>query len=428
MNRLNILLGLVLVAVLVGCGTDEASHETNHNADNSSTAQSADNHDDHGGEEAGHEGEEAGHEGEDAHDESEQTRTLELTAAQERRLSIQIEDATSGSASDTVSAPATLTYDKDRIARVGPRLEAKVVRVIADLGDRVEAGDPLVELDSVALGKAKARHLTTKARLDTVRAQYEREHELNEKEITSDAELQEARALLAEARAEHDSADEELRLYGLSPQEIDSVEPDADVPFSRYILTSPINGTVQHRDVVPGQTVGANETPVTIVDTSTLWLMIEASESDAGLLQAGQSVDLVVRSLPTTRFSGELDWISSSLDRESRTLTARAGINNPDGVLRDGMFGTARVQIGEAANRTLVPLDAVQELEGQDIVFVPGEETGHFRAVPVTLGAENDRVVEILAGLAPGDSVVVSGAFDLKSALTAATRSAAHSH
>lgn len=425
MRPLKMLLGLMLVAALSGCGDSETGREDEHQSHDAPAAESHEGHDD---ETEAHEDEESGHEDEAAHGEDERSRNLELTAAQQRRLSIQVEEATSGSASDAVSAPATLTYDKDRIARVGPRLDAKVVRVIADLGDRVEAGDPLVELDSVALGKAKARHLTTLARLETVRAQYERERELNEKDITSDAELQEARALLAEARAEHDAADEELRLYGLSPEEIDSVQPDADVPLSRYVLTSPIDGAVQHRDVVPGQTVGANETPVTIVDTSNMWLMIEASESDAGALRPGQPVDLTVRSLPATRFEGELDWVSSSLDRASRTLTARAAIANPDGLLRDGMFGTARIEVGEAANRTLVPLDAVQELEGEDIVFVPGDKSGHFRAVSVSVGAENDRVVEILEGLAPGDPVVVSGAFDLKSALTAATRSAAHSH
>lgn len=421
MNRIASLIILILVAALVGCGDQQASDGDDHGHEEAAARpaepESQKEHDqEEHAEEAVGSGEEA------------PARAVELSSAQLARLAIEVSEAGSGSARGTISAPATVTYDKDRIARVGPRLDAKVVRVIADLGDRVAQGAPLVELDSVALGKAKASHLTTLARLETVRAQYGRERELNEKDISSDAELEQARAVLAEARAEHEAADEELRLYGLSPEEIDSVEPDAEEPLSRYVLTSPIEGVIQHRDLVPGQTIGANETPVLVVDNSAMWLMIEASETDAGALQPGQAVDLAVRSLPSVGFSGELDWVSGSLDRASRTLTARARFNNPDGVLRDGMFGTARIQVGDAADRTLVPIDAVQEIEGQDIVFVPGEESGHFRALPVTTGAENDQAVEILAGLAPGDPVVVSGAFDLKSALTAAGRSAAHSH
>ena len=393
-------------------------------------------HEDHdGATSAAHEGEsaESGH-ADHADEPAEQAAIgtvageVELSPAQRDKLNLVVEEVAAGSASDTVSAPATATFDRDRIARVGPRLDAKVIRVIADLGDRVQAGDPLAELDSVALGKAKARHLTTLARLETVRASYEREVTLNEQDITSDAELEEARARLAEARAEHDAADEELRLYGLTPEEIDSVEADAEQPLSRYVLTSPLDGVVQHRDLVPGQTVGANETPILVVDTSRLWVMIEASETQAGSLSEGQNVALDVRSLPDARPTGTIDWVSASLDGASRTIRARARVDNPQGRLKDGMFATARIRATGSASHALVPLDAVQELHGKSIVFVPGDEEGHFRAIRVRPGTESDSAVEILDGIEPGDRVVASGAFDLKSALTASSRSAAHSH
>jgi cobalt-zinc-cadmium efflux system membrane fusion protein len=70
----------------------------------------------------------------------------------------------------------------------------------------------------------------------------------------------------------------------------------------------------------------------------------------------------------------------------------------------------------------------VQTINGQDKVFIPGDEPGHFRTVNVMLGAENEGMVEIASGLQPGDEAVTAGAFDLKSALTAQTRSASHGH
>ena len=353
---------------------------------------------------------------------------VELSSSQRARLNIRIEPIETGAAAAVVNAPGTIMFNGDRVARIGPRLDAKVVEVVADLGDEVRAGDPLMVLDSVALGQAKARHLTTKARVDTMRANYEREKTLNEKQITSDAELLEVRARLAEARAEHDAADEELRLYGLTPEQIDNVQPDDVEPLSRYVLDSPIDGIVEHRDAVPGQSIAASETPMLVVDTATMWLMIDARETDLARLATGQRIEFTVRSFPARTFTGTVDFVAAGLDQQSRTVQVRANVDNEDGLLRDGMFATARVFTDRNAQWPLVPIDAVQQLNGRDIVFVPGDHDGEFRAVDVVTGAENSEVIEILEGLDPGQEVVVAGAFDLTSALTASTRSAAHSH
>jgi cobalt-zinc-cadmium efflux system membrane fusion protein len=92
------------------------------------------------------------------------------------------------------------------------------------------------------------------------------------------------------------------------------------------------------------------------------------------------------------------------------------------------MFGKARISTAESLNTALIPIDAVQTIEGKKMVFVPGEEPGSFKPVPVVLGAENDGMVEIASGIQPGEPAVIAGAFDLKSALTATSRSASHGH
>lgn len=440
MNRILFSLMIASFLVLGGCfdpsgesagqqepGTGAESHRDEGHADNGE-AHEGEGHAEDG---EAHEGEGHAEDGEAHADEEAQggeSGHVELTRSQLERLDIDLGDVRSGTAGDLVSAPATLKYNADLIARVGPRLDAKIVEVIADLGQPVAPGDPLAVLDSVALGKAKARHLTTKARVDTVRANFERQKRLNENQIVSEAELLEARARLAEARAEHDAADEELKLYGMTPEQIDAVQPDTDQPLSRYVLRSPIEGVVQHRDAVPGQTISANETPFLVVDTASMWLMIQVAESDLAGLQPGQRVDLRLRSYPDRIFSGTLNWLSTQLDEETRTARVRAVIDNPDGTLRDGMFGTASIQVESGSPVALVPTDAVQRLGQRDVVFAPGEKEGEYRAVPVTTGAENAGYVEIIDGLEPGATIVVSGAFDLMSALTASTRSAAHSH
>ncbi|MDZ7826493.1 MAG: hypothetical protein U5R48_11300 [Gammaproteobacteria bacterium] len=103
-------------------------------------------------------------------------------------------------------------------------------------------------------------------------------------------------------------------------------------------------------------------------------------------------------------------------------------VEDPEARLRDGLYGQAKIRTASAARWPMVPIDAVQEIEGTTRVFVPGDEPGSFVAQPVELGEEGNGLVEVRSGLAVGDRLVVGGAFDLMSALTARTRSAAHSH
>jgi len=366
--------------------------------------------------------------GHDGHEDEASPDRIHLTPAQRNRLDIQVGKAESGSATAVISAPATLAFDSDRVARIGPRLNAKVVKVTTDLGTRVEAGDTVAILDSAALGRAKTESLTAAARYQTRLAAYRRNKKLADDKIISEAKLLESRAKYSQARAERDAARAELKLYGMSAAAIDAIGDSDGPPLSRYPLTTPMAGVIQQRKLVPGQSVSANQTPIHVVDNRRMWVIIEADEQSLPRLQTGLTVKLSVRPLPEQTFTGKIDWISAELDAQSRTVRVRATVDNPGGVLKTGMFGTARIQTDTERNFALVPVDAVQSMGERDIVFVPGDEAGAFRAVPVTLGDEGGGQVEIRQGLKANDAVVTRGSFDLASALTAGGRSAAHSH
>lgn len=415
---------------LVGCGSGAVPDETAsghdpHSAENDASGESRDHEaddrsDDHSEGEGGHE----------SHGDNPDR--VELDAEQRGALDLQTGTARAGSAEAVVTAPATLRFDADRVARVGPRLRAKVRSVEADLGDTVAAGDVLAVLDSVALGRAKAAYLTTAARYRTRAAAYSRDRRLAEDQIVSESDLAESRADYGQAKAERRAARAELALYGMDDTAIDAIEGDNDAPLSRLELTAPRAGHIARRDLVSGETVGPDETPIHVVDNTRMWLMIEAAEQALPRLAVGQTVRFEVRPLPGQTFTGRIDWISPELDRESRSVRVRTGVDNPDDRLKAGMFATARIETGEAHDsapaNALVPIDAVQQIGGQAGVFVPGEHEGAFVFTPVIVGAESDDAVEIVRGLSPGDALITAGAFDLKAALTAGGRSAAHSH
>jgi cobalt-zinc-cadmium efflux system membrane fusion protein len=356
------------------------------------------------------------------------TERVHLSDQQRGRLGVKVAEVSAGAASGSLERPARVMFNRDRVARVGPRVSAKVVRVVRDLGARVRQGEPIAVMSSVKLGKAKADFLTARARLETRREEYHREQKLHNRDISSEADLLEARAAFREARAELNAAREALRLYGLSRDEIDAVEAGTEEPLSHFRLSSPVDGVVQKRDLSPGQSVGPQETPVHVANLDSLWVMIDAFERDVPVLSEGQRVELTVRSLPDTTFRARTDWVSYRLEEDTRTLRVRAVVENDGNLLRAGMFGTARIRPEGEVQYAMVPVDAVQTVGGRDVVFVPGDEPGSFRPVEVKTGAENEGRVEILSGLRPGDRAVVAGAFELKSVLTSRTRSAAHSH
>lgn len=343
---------------------------------------------------------------------------VSLTPEQIQSFKIRVETLQASAAAGTVTRPARIMFDLDRLAKVGPIIKAKVVRVLKDLGASVAPGEPLAVMSSVELGRAKADYLTARARLETDRTAYERAKGLYERKISSESDMLEARARFEQAQANLKAAQETLRLYGLTPRELERLDMAEEEPLSYFRLYSPIAGVVQQREVSPGDSLTAEQTPIHVADTKQVWVMIDAFEEDVPLLATGQTVEVRLHSLPRRAFRGATDWVSRSLDETTRTIRVRAVLDNPDGALRSGMFGSARLHTGHPSQFASIPVDALQTVEGKTVVFVPGDAPGTFRPVTVKAGTESDGQVEILAGVSPGDKVVVSGAFALKAALT----------
>jgi cobalt-zinc-cadmium efflux system membrane fusion protein len=421
-----VMVALCGVLVLAGCSDDDAADE--HAGHEASAASTAVTHAKGaaGAAEAAAQPNGDGREGRHA-GESGASDRIRLDAEQRASLDLKIASVEGGAARQSIRAPATVQFDPDSQQFVGPRVEARVAEVLVDLGDRVEAGTPLARLDSVALGRARAQLITARARFETARAELARESELAQQDITSEAELARVRAAHAEARAEVEVSREPLRVLGLGEEEIDATGASG-APLSRMLLRAPIDGVVQRRSLVPGELLAANETPIHLVHPVRYWVFAAVSEQDVAAVDVGNRLAFRSRSLPGERFEADVDWISTRLEPESRTVRVRAVVEDPQGHLRDGLYGQAEIRADGETRWPMVPVDALQEIEGTPRVFVPGNQPDSFVARRVVPGAEGNGLVEIRSGLSVGDQVIVGGAFDLMSALTARTRSAAHSH
>ena len=397
---------MVLTLALAGCGD---------------ASPGPDDETGHAKKEAGHERSESGTEHGDHNEEA--GSKVSLTSEQSALLNLKTDKVPGGRADQTIQVPASAHFNADRIAHVGPLLSGRVEKVVADLGDRVEPGDPLAVLSSPRLGQVKARYLRKQAEFEAAAADLRRQSRLAKQNIVSQADLLDTRALYRGARAERNAAKAALRAMGLTAEQIAALDQNDDL--SRYVLTSPLAGVVEERDLAPGQILSTEQTPIMVVDASSLWVFGQVYEKNADLVAVGQparfdTVDAAV--------DGKIDWVASRLDRETRTLKVRALIDNSSHNIKAGQYGDLTITRQVADPVPLVPVDAVQTINGQTHVFVPGDKDDEYRAQEVQTGEEANGLIEIKSGLQIGASVVTSGAFDLKSALTASGRSAAHGH
>jgi cobalt-zinc-cadmium efflux system membrane fusion protein len=152
-----------------------------------------------------------------------------------------------------------------------------------------------------------------------------------------------------------------------------------------------------------------------VADLSTLWIESDLFEKDLGKVKVGAQAAVTVSAYPGEVFKGQLTYISSTMDKETRTVKARVEVPNSDGRLKPEMFATVAIGSGGSTKALIVPEGAVLLLQGQPTVFVA--ESGGFEPRAVEVGERTQGYAVLKSGVAAGESMVVSGAYALKARL-----------
>lgn len=321
-----------------------------------------------------------------------------------RDLRVTTRPAESRPAGDAVSLLGELRVNEDAYAEIGTQVPARVARVLAAPGDSVTAGQPLVELESPEVGRARAAVTTARARRDAAQKAAERRRALAADKIVAQRELEATEAELAQAEAELRAAEEALSALGA-----------ARGSGPRFVLTSPVAGTVIDRAALRGRVADQSAPLFVVGDLARLWLVAHAFERDALRMRTGATARVTFPALPGESAIGTVTRIGTRVDPTSRTVDVRIEIDNPKGVLRPGMSATALAPIGDAGHTVVaVPVEAVQRRGQGWCVFIPRNEEGVFEIRPVGRGRDLGGEVEVLSGLGAGETVVVDGAFLLK--------------
>lgn len=329
----------------------------------------------------------------------------------------------------TVEAVGTLAAQDQ--TTVSAEVAGRVVRIAADMGDRVAAGSPLIVLDDgkykYAAGEAESELEQTRARLgargdaipaegqtpevlsaaakhDQAQQQYDRARQLAARNLISAEQLEAAKTDLETARAAHETAIAAERQLRAQLAGKEAALGGARRDLGNTIVRSPFDGVVAERLVSPGQFVQVQTPVMRVVRQDPLRLTAQIPERFGPAIHTGQPVTVHTDAYGDRAFSGTITRVSPAVDLQARAFAIEAEIPNRGGSLKPGTFARLQIATDQVDRVLAIPVSAVQTRYGTSQVFLV--KNGALTGSIVKLGDHLGTQVEILDGLTPGALIV----------------------
>ncbi len=314
--------------------------------------------------------------------------TVQIDPQRQQLIGLTTAEVTRGPIGATWRTVGKVAVDETRVHHVNIKVSGFAEHVYADyVGKVVRHGEPLFTIYSPDLLSVQQEYLLA---LRTRKAL-----------AASGAEGRSGDELV-------DAARERLRLWDISPADIDRLEKSGK-PTKTLTIYAHMNGVVTKKDVVMGHRLNEGDMPYEITDLSKIWVLADAYESDLARIKLGMTARLSLPAFPNRTFTGRVIFIDPVLDPKTRTAKVRLEFANPTGELRPEMYGEVTLQSKER-QALRIPGDAVIDSGTRKVVFVALPE-GKFQPREVKLGAVSGDTVEVISGLEQGQRVVTRANF-----------------
>jgi Cu(I)/Ag(I) efflux system membrane fusion protein len=326
-------------------------------------------------------------------------------AEKARLMGLRFGAVTRGPFAAPIRTVGRVEFDERRVHHVHTRYDGYVEHVYADfVGKFVRQGEPLASVYSPDLLTTQEEYLLALA-------------------AAREAEARDG-AVPLHAQELVDAARRRLLLWEVGAREIEELERTGK-PLETIKIYAPISGVVTARTAYHGVKVGPEDTLFDLADLSRVWVLADVYEYELPRAGVGQDAAMTLSYWPGRTWTGSVSYIFPTVDEKARTVKVRLEFDNEDGDLKPGMFADV-VLTGPSETALSIPEDAVLDSGTRRIVFVrvSGVE---LEPREVVTGERSEGRIEILSGVAEGDSVALGANFllDSESRLRAAISSAA---
>ena len=318
---------------------------------------------------------------------------IRIDPVTQQNMGLRTAEVVEGQLRNTIRTYGHITYDETRTVQVNLKTSGWIEKIHVDFtGKNVQKDQPLFELYSPELVAAQEEYLST---YRSVR----RTSSLPSSSIKND--------LLASARRR-------LQYFDVAESEIRTIEKNG---FANKTLTirSPSSGIVIDKNAEEGSYLKAGTTVYRIADLSRVWLEAHIFEYELPWVFEGQEVEMRIPYQPGKIYNGRVSFVYPYLQQKTRDVVIRLEFENPDLALKPDMYADVWIKTGSTDKGLIIPSEAVIRSGERNIVFV-AQAHGKFMPRNVNLGLSvDDGMVQVLSGVAPGESVVISGQFLLDS-------------
>ena len=287
-------------------------------------------------------------------------------------------------------------YDPDRIIGYTPLISGIVEKTYFATGDKVQKGQPLLDLRSAELSALQAEKISLEAEEKVAERELKTAQSMFDDGMLSERELLEAKGRLQQIQAAKNKIKSDMSVYG---------EDKGNGIFSVH---APMSGFIVHKKASVGSPVSADNEPVfTIADLSTVWIMANVYAGDLPFVREGMDVEITSLSYPDEVFRGKINALSQVFDPEEKVLKARIVMDNKDLKLKPEMSVRVILKNETKVRYVSVPSDALIFDDNRYFVVVK-DVSNDFKIKEVTLHDHHKKTTYITSGLSEGESVVVT--------------------
>ena len=300
----------------------------------------------------------------------------------------------------------------DIVPRVGGRIDSVNVR----LGDRVTRGQTVAKVEDreirEQINQARASGEVNKANVAN------RENDVKVAAVALDRAQTSfdrgiaSRQSLDDAEARYSAAGSQVAVARAQQAQTEARIDELKITLSNTTIQSPVDGFVSRRNLDQGAFANANTVILSVVDISTVRLVVNVVERDFRRVTPGVAAQVEVDAFPGEHFAGTVSRVAPVFDPATRTAAIEIEVPNPGYRLKPGMYARVRLTVEEKPDALTVPQNALVDQNGRRGVFLVVEDTARFQ--PVSTGIQDDAHVEVVEGLAEGQRVVTTGALALR--------------